>query len=512
MRKPYLNEDIKDNQMSDNNLIKDQVNIWLLRNYHWIQYWGETLGLTIAACLTILFNSSCKKLIEVNPPYTAQSQNMVYSSDATAAAVLTGIYTNISISPFSAGGFTSLSLFPGLSSDELTLYGAVTDPNYIQYYKNSLTNSLSEGYSFWSRIYPVIFVTNSAIDGLTKSNELTPSVKQQLLGEAKFIRAFCYFYLVNLYGDVPLVLGLDYKTNATLSRSQQSLIYEQIISDLKEAQTNLSTEYLSANIRDITTERVRPTKWSAAALLARTYLYNGEWANAEIQSTIVINNSNQFELASLNTTFLKSSTEAIWQLQPVNIGENTQDARVFVLPESGPNEISYPVYISKFLLNKFENNDQRKTKWIDSVVTNGRTYYFPYKYKIHNFGDPVSEYNIVLRLAEQYLIRAEARAHQDNLTGAIHDLNAIRVRAGLPNTPANSKSQLLSAILHERETELFTEWGHRWIDLKRTGSIDSIMSIVTSTKGGTWNSNWQLYPIPLTELQTAPNVKQNTGY
>ena len=124
----------------------------------------------------------------------------------------------------------------------------------------------------------------------------------------------------------------------------------------------------------------------------------------------------------------------------------------------------------------------------------------------------MSEYIIVLRLAEQYLIRAEARAQQGNLTGAIEDLDIIRARAGLPHTAATTREDLLHAIAHERQVELFTEWGHRWFDMKRTNTIDIIMPAVCEQKGGTWDSRWSLYPIPLKEVQRAPNIKQNPGY
>src|SRR5262249_35037605 len=116
---------------------------------------------------------------------------------------------------------------------------------------------------------------------------------------------------------------------------------------------------------------------------------------------------------------------------------------------------------------------------------------------------------------EQYLIRAEARVYQNNLSGAIDDLNVVRQRAGLPLL-ANSLDQhkVLSAILHERQVELFSEWGHRWFDLKRTGSIDSVMSAMTpiKSKGGVWKSYQQLYPLPWNDVLGDPNLVQNPGY
>ena len=121
---------------------------------------------------------------------------------------------------------------------------------------------------------------------------------------------------------------------------------------------------------------------------------------------------------------------------------------------------------------------------------------------------------MVLRLGEQYLIRSEARAVQNKIDDAQSDLNVIRQRAGLESTIASDKNSLLNAILAERKAELFTEMGHRWLDLKRTNKIDEVMSVETPQKaGGTeWKSYQQFYPIPTRELERAPNLIQNPGY
>jgi hypothetical protein len=483
---------------------------------------SKTSYLNIAGAIMVLFAiSGCKKFTEVGFPETSNNANVVYNTDVQAIGVLTGIYAKMETTLLSNPVILGMPVFTGLSSDELTLF----DKNNTAlgpYYTNTLSGQMPV--SFWSNIYPVIFVTNSALDGLSSSTGLTPSVKQQLLGEAKFIRAFCYFYLVNLYGDVPLVLTTDYKKNALLARTSKDLVYQQIIDDLKDAQNLLSENYLDGSLTPYSSkaEKVRPTKWAANALLARTYLYTKDWANAEAQATSVINNSTLFSLDTLNGVFLKNSKEAIWQLQPIRSGifSNTQEGAIFKLPSTGPNTSQYPVYLSPFLLNTFEPNDQRKSKWVDSVVVSisgvPKTFYYPSKYKIGQKNTAVAEYSMVLRLAEQYLIRAEARTQQNNLGNAIADLDMIRQRAGLPliaNTnPGISQSALLDTILHERQVELFTEWGHRWLDLKRINKVDAVMSVVTPQKGGTWETTDQLYPIPVTELQKDPNLTQNSGY
>jgi hypothetical protein len=479
------------------------------------------IACVLAVVLMITF-SGCKKLVEVSAPVTNLNAANVYESNVTAAAVLTGIYTNMSLNNSSMSDIPGISLRVSLSADELTLINGVSNQDLISFYKNALSSQT--GTNYWSAFYPVIYAANSALEGLSGSNTLTPAVKQQLAGEAKFIRAFSYFYLVNFYGDVPLVTTTNYQINQTLARTPKAQVYQQIVQDLIDAQNELSPQYLKADA--LTTypagseQRVRPTKWAAKALLARVYLYmgNSHYGDAEAQASSVINNTSEFALVSLDNAFLKNNQEAIWQLQPVNNGvlSNTGEGVLFVLPSTGPANPSYPVYLSSSLYNTFESGDQRKTHWISSVTPPGSaiTYYYPYKYKIGAVNTATSEYSTIFRLGELYLIRAEARAQLGNIIGAQADLNAIRSRAGLVNTSATTQANLLTAILHERQVELFTEWGHRWLDLKRTGNVDAVMGAggACAVKGGTWNTNWQWYPLPLTDIQKDVNLVQNSGY
>jgi len=473
-----------------------------------------------------LSESSCKKLIEVSPPSTAVTGNAVFSSDATAIATLTGIYATISTSSTAtAGSIPSLSLYPGLSSDELTLWSNSGNLQGTAYYQNALTSGLSGyGSDYWSGFYPIIFSCNAAIEGLKKGTGFTPSIQQQLLGEAYFMRAYCYFYLVNLYGDLPLALTSDYAVNSKLSRTSSSQVFKQIVSDFQQAVSLLSTTYFDGTLLKSSVERVRPTKWAAEAMLARAYLYTGNWSGAQAQADLLLNNNSLFALSSLDSTFLRAglgNKEAIWQLQPVNAGSNTEDAKAFIMDSSyGPGGGgNFGAYLSSALLDSFELGDNRRFNqhWIDSVNFQSTIYYFPIKYKVYlPVPDPsdVTEYLMMLRLGETYLIRAEAKARQGDLSGAATDLNAIRARAGLSGTSETTQPGLIKAILHERQVELFTEMGQRWLDLKRTGSIDAVMGVVTPQKsnGASWNSYQQLYPVYYLDIQSDPNLKQNLGY
>lgn len=469
-------------------------------------------------------STGCKKLVQVSSPATSLTSASVYTNDATAAAVLTGMYTNLSaVSPLTGSSITSLSVAAGLSADELTIFGgpANGNANLVQFYLNRLSPGVSVDLgtgtnALWTGMYSQIYIVNIALEKLAGSGGLTPVVKQQLMGEARFMRALFYFYLVNLYGDVPLTTTSDYSVSANLPRTPKALVYKQIIADLKDAESLLSEGYVGADALSNTTERVRPNKWTAAALLARTYLYTGDWPNAESEADSVISHPALYGLDSLNGVFLKNGREAIWQLQPVNTGWNTEDARALILPVTGPtgnsSQSGYPVYLSGQLLGSFEGGDRRRANWVDSVAVGNTVYYYPYKYKNATLNSAVTEYTMVFRLAEQYLIRAEARARQNNISGGQADLNVLRARAGLGATTAGDAGSLVTAVLQERHVELFTEWGHRWLDLKRSGLADKVMTSVASAKGTTWNTDWQYYPLPLYDITQDPALVQNAGY
>jgi starch-binding outer membrane protein, SusD/RagB family len=447
----------------------------------------------------LIFLFSCNKFIEVSVPPTQLVSQNVFTSDASATAALVGTYSDMMSSyGFASGGALSITQLAGLSADEFISYA--TDPNLKGFYKNNLisTNTIVDN-NLWNEGYQLIYSVNAVLDGLATSTGVSDQTKNQLTGEAKFIRAFCHFYLVNLFSDIPLITSTNYKVNAVSSRTPTEKVYSQIILDLKDAQSLLPGDYSISN-----GEKTRPNKWAATALLARVYLYQEDWTDAKSQATALINNSSLYNLnPDLNSVFLANSSDAIWQLRPVQPGFNTQEGETFILT-SAPQNLS----IAPTLLSAFENGDNRKTDWIDSIIIGGQTYYFAYKYKVQ-YSNVLSEYSMVLRLSEQYLIRAETEAQLNDLPDAINDLNAIRGRAGLPATTATNQTNLLAAIVHERQVELFSEWGHRWLDLKRSALSDQVLGPVKSPE---WQSTDTLYPIPKVEITNDPNLSQNPGY
>ncbi|SHE39089.1 RagB/SusD family nutrient uptake outer membrane protein [Pedobacter caeni] len=454
-------------------------------------------------------NTSCRKFVELDPPDDRLTGSTVYSTNETATSVLNGLYIRIGETNNVINSL--VTPYMAMAADELKNYYVSSTSQYTQLYQN---NVKSDKEIYWSTTYTLIYNCNVAIEGIGNSTKLNEQLKQQLLGEAKFMRALCYYYLVNTYGKVPLLTSPDYRLYTLAKRAEVSEVYAQIISDLQDAQTKLSKNYLNGDALTLGNERVRPTYWAATALLSRIYLYNKLWAEAESAASIVINNTALFSMVPTVSVFLKNSSESIFQLQTV-IQSNYAlfDARTFVLTNTIGTS-SNPASISPQLEQAFEAKDKRKTDWTGLATIGGVAYRFPYKYKANTAALAASkpEYLTLLRLAEQYLIRAEARAQQNNIDGAQSDINAVRNRAGLENTTASTPSELLDAVMKERQTELFCEQGHRWFDLKRSGRIDEVMKVVTPTKGGTWESYKQLMPVPAFEIGLDKFLDQNPGY
>ncbi|SEL47688.1 SusD family protein [Chitinophaga rupis] len=455
-------------------------------------------GVMMGALVVVI--SGCKKLIEVPVPPTETTPTTVFTSDANATSAVIGIYGDmISSKGFASGNSRSITFLGALSADELQNYSSLTAPR--EFYENSLNsnNSVVEN-QLWDEGYHYIYAANLLLEGLEKSQGVSAETKAQLKGEALFIRAFCHFYLVNLFGDIPYLEVTDYTKNITSYRQLRTTVYDHITADLVEAQSLLPDN----------AERVRPNKWAATAFLARVYLYAGKWEAAATQAGKVINNTSTYQLEeSLDKVFLIKSNEAIFQLLSNSAGVNTWEGKNFILTRAPATGETNSSVLSSSLLNAFENGDQRRSSWVDSItVGTAGKYFFPYKYKIKS-DTAISEASMVLRLAEQYLVRAEARVHLGELDGAKEDVNLIRRRAGLPGTTANNEPDLLSAIAHERQVELFTEWGHRWLDLKRTGQANKILN---NEKGPGWQPMDTLYPIPQNELRLNKNLTQNQGY
>lgn len=435
---------------------------------------------------------SCDDFVNVDVPRTELVNSAVFSDELTAEAAVVDLYRAVK-DGFGSGSRTSISGLASLSSDELSFFGTNVVSQYEQFNKNTLTSTNIFIDALWSDLYNTVYKANAILEGLS-SSDLAADIKGRLAGEAKFVRAFCYFYLVNLWGDVPLVTSTDYRINGRIERTPSQEVYGLIVSDLLE-----SIELLPDGYEHSGNERVRANKGAARAFLARVYLFLRKWSEAESQSTQVIEDP-MYEMESdLSLVFRATSHEAILQLWSF---QYPSDRATFSVGRSGPGLGS----LTADFLDGISEDDQRWITWGQEREVNGVLYYGVLKY--FDFSIPPLDYTTLLRLSEQYLIRAEARAQQNLLIEAANDLNIIRARAGLPNTLASSQQELLDSLLNERRYELFTEWGHRWFDLKRTGRAEAVLGATKEE----WNTEDVLYPIPESQIINNDKIVQNPGY
>ncbi|MCL7987282.1 RagB/SusD family nutrient uptake outer membrane protein [Sphingobacterium sp. lm-10] len=439
---------------------------------------------------TFVLTTSCEKFVELGAPPTQVLSEEAFLTDASARSVILGLYVS------GVGNVGTTTFYSGMAADDVQYNAA--DAGLLEFANNGLLNTNSYVNNLWGSLYQLVKNTNNSIIGLEKSASLTPAVKEQLLGEAKFMRAYTYLYLVNLYGDVPLhLLGdLEVFEQASLGRTSTDLVYAQIIADLIDAESKLPVAYEG-------TFRARVNKHAASALLARVYLYRNDWEKAELQATKVLQ-ATEYGLPATTSNFTNTSSEVIFQIANLN-GVTTFGANYITVANV------IPVYtLRDAVYETFETTpaiDLRRTNWTVPKTVSNKVYYAISKYKVS--AGTGNEYHIVLRLAEQYLIRAEARANRNNLAGAKEDTDAIRTRAGLGALPATlTQTQLLTAIETERLHEFFGEFGHRWFDLKRTGRATAVLSPVKAD----WQATDVLFPIPNAQILLNNNLAQNPGY
>lgn len=428
------------------------MNVYITNTTRSIGFW---LAISILSCLL----NSCESFVEIALPATQLTGEAVFQDVATADAALTHIYSKMRNEVLVQGTSIGLSALLSNYADEMDYYSTSGLPAQ-EFYQNSLIPSNNTVTSTWNGTYNLIYAANSIIEDVTVSTGISTENKQRLLGEAYFIRAYLHFYLVNLFGDVPYVNTTDYEINKSIHKLSTPLVYNNINTDLLQAIALLPINYFG-------TGRTRPNQSTAHALLARTMLYTEKWSEAITYSDLVINATTMYNwVANLNNVFLNTSTGTIWQLAPQFSGNNTLEAQTFQFTTAPPPTFA----LRNDLVDEFETGDLRRTNWIGTVTDGTQNWYFPNKYKENASTSASLEYSILFRLEEQFLIRAEAKAQLNDLGNAKLDLNKIRNRAGLTNTTAISQTELLTAIIEERRKEFFTELGHRWFDLKRTGT------------------------------------------
>lgn len=451
------------------------------------------LLLITAAFITV----SCESFVDAGPPKSQLSGEVVFDDIATARAALGNCYALLCNNVVVTGGVQGITVMLGNYADEIIPYGSgQADQAFFQ---NNLTPQTSDITAIWNSSYNLIYSLNDIIEGVEASSGISPADREILIGEALLMRSLLYFHLTNLFGAVPYITTTDYTANVRISKTATDILYKKLEEDLTLAYHKLPEDYG-------TYSRTTPNKSVASALLARLYLYAGNWELAAGKAQEVISNAALYSLEpDLAAVFLKDSRSTLWQLSPTIEGMPTLEGQSFIFTMGPPPARS----LNPVLVDAFEAGDNRKEQWVGTVIDGESVWHYPYKYKQNTTMDVSSEYSVLIRLEEMYLIRAEARAWTGDTNGAREDLNIIRNRAGLPNTTATTPSGLRDAIREERRFEFFCEQGHRWFDLKRMNVADSVLS---QSKPG-WNPIDFLWPLPQNELLLNPALlPQNPGY
>lgn len=471
--------------------------------------------------------NSCEKFLELEPSSqgiavtNTTGDSILFKSASEAEAALAGAYADFKNEYYQLDYYVN-----GDAQSDDAYAGGDNPANFqIDEYKIDATNSnVSRD---WRYLYATIGKCNTVINnvGAVTDPNLSASRKQEILGEASFIRAFMYFQAVQLWGDVPLQLK-EVKTISAANlesiypqifpaRATQTEVYAQIIADLETA---------LAHVRTTAPHKGYATKGAVNAMLAKVYATQEphDWNKVKQYCDAVV----------AGGYTLLSDYDQLWN----NANENSAEAIFEINYEGGSSDGNWGTKIfrgldwKKFnlpandLLAAFdaEGDQKRKNasvifldvsgKWSDSHYPQTR---YPFINKWHNFQEGSNQNYIFIRLADILLLKAEALNELGDPAGAAALVNQIRTRVNLKATAATTQADMRLAIEKERRLELAFE-GHRWYDLKRTGRAIAVMNAAKGANNENLGYNLTpgrlVWPIPQAELDKNSKLVQNSGY
>lgn len=509
--------------------------------------------------LTLLMAASllsCKKsFLELSPEdsYTdatyykteAQFRSAVIAAYAPLRDVLLNDY-------FTSEMHSDNTIYQAIPSNRGTAY---LERENISDFKTTSTNAYSA--ATWQHSYTGISRANIVIERLKLATGISAAATANIDGQAKFIRALNYFKLVRLYGGVPLFLKEVTKADdAFLPRSSEAEVYAQIIADAKDAISELSNPVFTAN-----KQTGEATKGAATILLAEVYMVQKKWNDAELLLNTLpamgyqlnANYSDAFTIANKNS---RESLFEVQYLEGTATGTTPNPLPFHFLPRAATNTALITGAAvannatggwntpSSDLISTYEANDKRldisigiaegsyngsnlfvysANKSVIGYVPAAGKIGVPYikKYLLNTFtGTTGSSQNFpIYRYSDALLLLAEALNEQGK--SPLTPLNAVRTRAGLPNTTSTDQNTLRTIIQHERRVELAFE-NHRWHDLQRWGNAVSVINAFgikiraelgyLSSDAYVIDNHHLLFPIPQTDVGLNPALTQNPGY
>lgn len=461
--------------------------------------------------------TSCESFLD-EPLKGEHSSDNIFNTPAEADLVLTGVYNNLSFTTSS----NMIWVFGDIASDDAVKGGNPGDQADMTSIDNFEVKS-SNGvlYTYWKFTYEGISRANNVITGVYNSG-IDDATKQQMIAEAKFIRAYHYFNLVNIWGKVPLRLVPSSPSNVNLGLSEVADVYAQIEKDLKEAAAVLPASYDAANAG-------RVTKGAAFGLLAKAQLYQQKWD--ESISTIVNNieplgydlEPNYATLFKLGAENSKEVVFAVRHMSNKNPGVGNSLNQWFApLIENGYyTNAPTASYVASFDETTIDGKTDPRLdisigrdghNWVNGEPFDPTWSTTGYLIRKHN--QPASEVAwgtkgdgglpyIYMRYADILLMKAEAYTEKGNLSEGVAALDKVRARAGLDKVKAVSQSQMRSAIYTERRRELGFEF-HRFFDLMRWGQEVASAALGPNFK---WESPRYYFPLPQAEVDSNHGIK-----
>ncbi|WP_411029996.1 RagB/SusD family nutrient uptake outer membrane protein [Spongiimicrobium sp. 3-5] len=455
--------------------------------------------------------TSCETALEQAPVSDITQSNAFQNEDDAESAII-GCYNQLQTAMTGNQAVANFVAWGDARADEILTND--TGGSIVVISENLLTTT--NGFVDWSAWYRLINNANTTIVNVPEIENISADKQNQIVGEALFLRSLAYFYLVRLWGDVPVVLTPFTSSNDEfqVSQSPKGSVLEQIITDLSVAEGMVPTSY-SGN--DAT--RGRATVGALNALQAHVYAWRARVENggdADLQAALsatnkILGNSSYSPWSNYEAVFADENTpETIFSVQfNLDVFDDNNLSSSF-LKEPYNERLRASIEFDPLFLTFIEArpNDVRidviKQEAGPSDLVNDP---FVVKYKGKGQtaqGFSTSDDNVpIFRLTGIQLLKAEILAAQGSLMEAMTIVNDIRTRAGLANNVANTQDAVLDAVLDERYIELFAE-GHRWFDLIRNGKATQLDDIL--------NEEHLLWPISVQELTQNPNLVQNSFY
>ncbi|MES3017052.1 MAG: RagB/SusD family nutrient uptake outer membrane protein [Bacteroidota bacterium] len=472
----------------------------------------------LSVALSVLFLVSCDKdFLEKSPPDKLSEEGFINSADRAKLAV-NGIYQQLQVSDL-YGDY--LPKFIGVPAGEILLSN--TQPLAI----NNFSFDASDTYmlNIYAALYQGIKRSNTVLAEVP-AVQMDKTLQDRYLGEAKFLRAFYYWNLTNMWGDVIMITGpVKSPDDVLIAKSPQADVYKLIIKDLQEAIPVLPVSYSSTDVGRI-------TKGAAQAMLGKMFLYTKDYTQAESLLGTVIN-TKTYDLMPVfdqiwNRNF-ENNKESLFEVQFADIGGSGTSSRngaylpgvnggtgssvatpriVSAFPAGDP-RLGYSIYrngdvFAPNLTTQSINLDTYKSTW-SATGFNIRKGMVPILY-LQGAGTNYP----VIRFADVLLMYAEAANEVGKLTEARDAVNRVRQRPTV-NVPAltaantGTKATMFTAIMKERELELAFE-NHRFSDLRRWGLAETVLGPLG------YLPKHKFFPLPQLEIDINPQLKQNTGW